>query len=146
MLLKAALKLHLPVLGICRGIQSVNVFSGGSLYQDIPSQINTAIKHRQTESAEIGTHKVTTEPDSLIRSIAGESTFTNSFHHQGVKVPSPLFRVTARAEDGMIEAMEGTGDQYVLLVQWHPEFTSGTNEVSRGIFASFVDACKRLHV
>ena len=130
-----------PVLGICRGIQSVNVFSGGSLYQDIPSQYNTVLKHRQNESAETGTHKVITEPGSLIRKIAGESTYTNSFHHQGVKKPSPLFSVTARAEDGMIEAMEGKGDNFVLLVQWHPEFTSGTNEVSARIFSSFVEAC-----
>lgn len=139
-----ALSTGKPLLGICRGIQSVNVFSGGSLYQDIPSQIKTETLHRQTVSAETDTHYVDIEPDSLIYSIAGCGRIkTNSFHHQAVKTPSPLFRVTARAEDGVIEAMEGKDVPFALLVQWHPEFTSAKEGVSRRIFSSFIEACSK---
>lgn len=132
-----------PVLGICRGIQSVNVFSGGSLYQDIPSQIDTKTLHRQSEPATEGTHFVNIKPGSLLHRITGEERIlTNSFHHQCVKSHPERFSVCAEADDGVIEAMEGTGDGFVLLVQWHPEFTTGENSVSAGIFRAFVEACR----
>ena len=131
-----------PVLGICRGIQSVNVFSGGSLYQDVPSQIKSDVIHRQTIRADVDTHYVNIEPGSLMHSIAGADRITvNSFHHQCVKTPSKFFRVTARADDGVIEAMEGVGDSFALLVQWHPEFTTFEEGVSRRIFKTFIEAC-----
>ena len=142
----AALSLIVPsdksVLGICRGIQSVNVGFGGTLWQDIPSQYGGAVTHRQTIPGDQPIHEVTVERKSRLFEITKtEKIMTNSFHHQGVKTAGKGLRVTARASDGMIEALESDGDRFVLLVQWHPEITND-NEISKGIFKSFIDSIK----
>jgi len=129
-----------PVLGICRGIQSVNVGFGGTLWQDIPSQCEGALVHRQTIPGDQPSHEVTVVPGTRIFDITKkEKIMTNSFHHQAVKVPGKGLRVTARASDGMIETLEGEGDRFVLLIQWHPEITND-NEISKGIFKAFINS------
>jgi putative glutamine amidotransferase len=131
-----------PVLGICRGIQSVNVGFGGTLWQDIPSQCEGALVHRQTIPGDQPSHEVTVLPGTRLFGITGkEKIMTNSFHHQAVKTPGKGLRVTARASDGMTEALEYEGDRFVLLVQWHPEITNDS-EISKGIFKSFIDSVK----
>lgn len=140
--MRLILKTDKPILGICRGIQSVNVGMGGTLYQDIPSQRPSDICHRQTAPATEPTHKVTVEDGTLLRSLLKETVMTNSFHHQGVKDPAPGLRVAARAGDGMIEALESTTDRFILLVQWHPEFTHSTDPASDALFSAFIKAAR----
>ena len=143
--MRLILKTDKPILGICRGIQSVNVGMGGTLYQDIPSQHPSDICHRQTAPATEPTHKVTVEDGTLLRSLLKKTVMTNSFHHQGVKDPAPGLRVAARADDGMIEALESTTDRFILLVQWHPEFTHSTDPSSDALFSAFIKAARGDH-
>lgn len=114
-----------PILGICLGIQVLTVALGGNLYQDIPTQVPSELCHREpalvTEDRWRVAHTVLTEEGSLIRSLSGAAEIgVNSFHHQAVKTPAPGFHVTARASDGLTEAVE-SADGNILAVQWHPE-------------------------
>lgn len=137
------LKTNKPIMGICRGIQSVNVGMGGTLYQDIPSQRPSDVCHRQSAPATEPTHEVRTLEGTFLRSVSGERFMTNSFHHQGVKDPAPGLRVAALAADGMIEALESVDDRFILLVQWHPEFTHSSDPVSDALFTAFINAAKQ---
>ena len=121
--IKLALERGIPLLGICRGHQLLNVACGGTLYQDLPSQVRTGLlKHRQQAPAWYGTHRVTLEPNSLFAKILGTTTIvTNSFHHQAVKDVAPGFVVTGRSADGVVETMEMIGNPKVFSVQFHPE-------------------------
>ena len=121
-LIKLATDINLPILGICRGEQGLNIALGGTLYQDIPSQLKTEINHSQTEVGSEPTHIVNIEPDSRLAKILGTtSLMTNSFHHQSVKDVAPHFRAVAHSEDGVIEAIEAYPHRNILAVQWHPE-------------------------
>ncbi|MDF2660087.1 MAG: gamma-glutamyl-gamma-aminobutyrate hydrolase [Paenibacillus sp.] len=132
-----------PIFAICRGEQVLNVALGGSLYQDIYSQCKT-IQHSQKAPTSHLSHAVTADEGSLVARIAGTTSFkVNSFHHQAVKQPAPGMRITARAGDGTVEAIESeSGDRFVLGVQWHPEETAGTDDISRKLFEAFVEACR----
>ena len=122
-LVKQAVDRQIPVLGICRGCQLINVAFGGSLIQDIPSQVlESTVNHNQEEAREIATHSVRISPESRLYQITQtEQIMVNSFHHQAVKVVAPGFEAVASAEDGMIEAIESTEEKVILGVQWHPE-------------------------
>ena len=110
-----------PVFGICRGIQLMNVYSGGTLWQDIPSQRGIAPEvHTQREHRSVVTHPVETAEGSLMRALFGERITVNSHHHQAVKTPGAHWRVTASAPDGIVEAMEHENGLW-YAVQWHPE-------------------------
>lgn len=118
----AALELKLPVLGICRGIQILNVALGGTLIQDIPSQVSSSIIHRTTSNDGYASHKVCVEKGSILHSIVEADSFTvNSFHHQALKKLGRGLSVTAKSDDGIIEAVELNSCGNVLGVQWHPE-------------------------
>ena len=123
LLARLAANRQIPVLGICRGIQVMNAALGGSLYQDIYSQEEgKLIKHSQDLDRAYASHTVRIEEDSLLAKIMGQTTLpVNSFHHQAVKEPAPGFRVSARATDGIIEAIESKEYKSMLGVQWHPE-------------------------
>lgn len=111
----------LPVLGICRGMQLVNVALGGSLYQDISLAGAAPLLHRQNAPRSATIHKVEISPDSeLYRLLGSSAVYTNSMHHQAVRRAGEGLRVVARAPDGIAEAMENA-DGSLLLVQWHPE-------------------------
>lgn len=101
-----------PIIGICRGIQVINVFFKGTLYQDIPSLYPSALQHSQA------THPVYLPQDTLLSKFFPHSLIVNSFHHQNIHVPSPLFRINAKSIDGLIEGIE---NDLVVAVQWHPE-------------------------
>ena len=123
LLARLAANRQIPVLGICRGIQVMNAALGGSLYQDIYSQEEgKLIKHSQDLDRAYASHTVRIEEDSLLAKIMGQTTLpVNSFHHQAVREPAPGFRVSARATDGIIEAIESKEYKSMLGVQWHPE-------------------------
>jgi gamma-glutamyl-gamma-aminobutyrate hydrolase PuuD len=121
--LDAALERELPVLGICRGMQVLNVYFGGTLYQDLPTQWGTDAVHYQEKPWGEHSHQVRCEDESLLHGILGECLplEINSFHHQAVKDLAPNVRPTAVATDGLIEGVEAVDHDWVVGVQWHPE-------------------------
>ena len=123
LLIRLATDRHIPVLGICRGIQMLAAALGGKLYQDIKTQHGAdSLEHSQSIARGLPSHEVRIEKDSLLYSLMGTETLAvNSFHHQAVREVPAGFRVTAVAPDGIIEAMESTAFSSILGVQWHPE-------------------------
>lgn len=141
-LLDRALKRRLPVLGICRGLQLINVHSLGTLYQDLPSDKPTEIDHQQTESRGEATHAVTlTEPQSILAGCFRGICQVNSMHHQAVRHIGRGLKATARSEDGFVEALEKADGYPLLAVQWHPEEMTERPE-QRKIFEQFVARCR----
>ena len=143
-LIRAALEQNMPLFAICRGLQTLNVALGGTLYQDIPSEYPTDLHHQQSDRhipRDEFTHSIEIVPDSRLRAIVGAGTMqTNSLHHQALRdVASPLL-VTARASDGIIEAAESPAHRYVVGVQFHPEETAARDEKSRRLFEAFAQA------
>ena len=118
-----ALDWGMPILGICRGIQVLNVAAGGSLYQDIPSQINGQhLQHSQQAPRWYPTHAISITPGSLLEQALGtEQARVNSFHHQAVKIPGAGLSITAKSRDGIIEGLESHSHKFACGVQWHPE-------------------------
>jgi putative glutamine amidotransferase len=136
-LLKHAEESNLPVLGICFGVQSLNVFRGGRLVQDVPSEVHNAVIHDES------THKVRIENGTLLSKLAGVTDLeVNSFHHQSVERPGTNLRVVATAPDGVIEAVEDVSGRFVVGVQWHPERGWRENEFSRRLFSAFIQATR----
>ncbi|MBK9165637.1 MAG: gamma-glutamyl-gamma-aminobutyrate hydrolase family protein [Acidobacteria bacterium] len=141
----AADQLGLPILGICFGMQILNVVRGGSLVQDIPSEVPKALKHEQGMPLERLSHRIDIENGSVLAEIAsaedGERR-VNSHHHQSVKAVGSGLQISARAADGVIEAVEGTDrSRFQIGVQWHPELCWGFDRFSRELFEQFVEAC-----
>lgn len=114
-----------PVLGVCRGLQLINVAFGGTLYQDIPTQLPKALVHRNAKAYDQHFHDLRIDPQSRLCQVLNGQTeaVVNSIHHQGIKDLAREFVVEARCpHDGMIEAIRWNGPGYVAAVQWHPEF------------------------
>jgi putative glutamine amidotransferase len=135
----------IPLLGICFGMQALNVARGGSIFQDIEAQIPNALKHEQGAPLERSSHAIEIENESLLAGLAGNKTCArvNSHHHQSIKAVGKNLKATARAKDGVLECIEDTrGDRFVLGVQWHPELSWKTDELSRNIFETFIANCK----
>lgn len=142
-LVKAALQRDMPVLGICRGIQVLNVAAGGTLYQDIQCQVPRAIQHNQRAPRWYPSHEVRLDGDTLLASIyQADSLRVNSFHHQAVKVAAPVFRVSAKAKDAVVEGIESREHRFVVGVQWHPESMVDRYPAQRLLFAAFVKAAR----
>jgi len=145
MVLAEAEKLNKSVLGICFGMQVLNVSRGGTLLQDIETDIENCVKHEQGKPLARNSHSIEIEPESLLsRLITNEDNVrVNSHHHQAVGKVGKNLRSTAWAKDGVIECIEDTrNDRFVLGVQWHPELSWKTDALSRNIFESFISACK----
>lgn len=141
-LLKQCLEKDIPVLGICRGIQFLNVYLGGTLYQDLPTQHPTEVEHHQKPPYDVPVHRVDIAEDSKLFRILGKKTLSvNSYHHQAVKSLAETLKAMAVSEDGIIEAVEMPGKKFVWALQWHPEFSHKTDENSRMIFHEFVNKC-----
>lgn len=145
-LLSHAVERRLPVLAVCRGIQILNVAQGGTLYQDVASQVPASIKHDYfptptSPSRKFLAHDVTVKPGSRLGEILGRSVVpVNSMHHQAIKELAPGLRATAYAPDGIIEGVEGEGESYVVAVQWHPEELTETMPEMRRLFVAFIEA------
>lgn len=137
-----------PILGICRGLQLINIGLGGTIYQDLACRPHsgTAVAHNQPFAYDIPCHMVTAEPGTMLSKMAGHSEGctlnVNSMHHQGIKTPAPNLTVSAYARDGLIEAVEKSDYPYLTGVQWHPEYLWQTDETALHIFQSFANACR----
>lgn len=138
-LIRKAVAKGIPLLGICRGVQVLNVAMGGTLIQDIPSEIENPIQHRQNGPRNYGSHTIKIEKGSLMAQLLGENDIAvNSFHHQAVKDVAPGYKVTATAKDGIIEAIESQ-DGKSFGVQFHPEgFVSAGDKTFLPIFQHLV--------
>jgi len=145
-LVREVFKLKKPIFGICRGIQVLNVAMGGTLYQDIPSQIKNSdvLKHSQAAPRWYPTHEISIVGNSNVWSSFNCNTIrVNSFHHQAVKNVAPGFKVTSAASDGVIESIEFDGDIFVMGVQWHPEHMWKKDPIYLRIFELFVEAAAK---
>ena len=139
-----ALDKNMPILGICGGEQAINVCLGGSLYQDIRTQVTGAEEHEQSGRKEAGGHMVTITAGTRLHGIVGNDRLeVNTTHHQAVKTPGKGLVVNAVASDGLIEGIESTQHDFVLGVQWHPEVLSPNREAHHRIFTAFIVACER---
>jgi putative glutamine amidotransferase len=123
-----------PVLGICRGAQLINVAFGGTLYQDVGTQLPGGVTHRDEDAYDRHSHELLIEKGSALARLYGEAPrLVNSLHHQSVDRPGSGLVVEARAPDGVVEAIRWTGSSYVVGVQWHPELhPSGASHLLDG--------------
>lgn len=143
-LINAANKHKKPILGICRGVQIINTFFGGTLYQDISYAKGAHLKHFQSTSMGALTHTINIEKGSFLYDVLGNKTITNSYHHQAVNKVAPGFKITAHSKDNIIEGIEKIDDgNFIVGVQFHPEMMSeGNHENGLKIFEAFISACK----
>ena len=142
-LLKFAEENNIPVLGICRGMQIINVAHGGNLYQDLSYRKEKTLKHSQNQTPTLVTHTVKADPNSKIANILGKDEFlTNSFHHQLVKEVAPDFTVAAKCVDGVVEAIENK-DASVIGVQWHPEMLHRVVPFQNNLFKHIINNAKK---
>ena len=148
-LLEGALARRTPILGICRGVQMINVGFGGTLYQDLKEDAQAPLPHRQTElgkSRQEPTHNVlVTDSESTLGAIVPGACRVNSLHHQAVKRLGRGLKVTARSEDGFVEAVESAEEYpFLVAVQWHPEEMVNNSAEQRELFARFVGKCREV--
>ncbi len=139
-----ALERDLPTLGICRGMQTLNVACGGTLYQDLASQRPQVAQHEHGDSPRSYlAHTIAIERGSRLGEILGVAEArVNSLHHQAVKQPGAGAQVVAWAADGVAEGMEAPDHRFVVAVQYHPEELVATDALSRRLFAAFAQACR----
>ncbi len=141
-------RLNLPLLAICYGMQALNVVRGGSLIQDIESQVSKSIKHEQGNPANRNSHSLKIASDSILAELNSvkktkETIRVNSSHHQAIKRIGKNLRAVAWAKDGVIECVQDTRkSRFALGVQWHPEVTADFDQLSREVFELFVEKCR----
>lgn len=134
----------LPMLGICRGIQMMNVYFGGTLYQDIPGQLETDVRHSMEKPYHRSCHTCDLVPGTPLSDLTGEASIgVNSHHHQAVKAPAPGFQVMARCPDSVIEAIYDPSADFRWGIQWHPERIWDIEPSSAKVFEAFLEACKK---
>lgn len=141
--MKRAFERDLPILGVCRGMQIMNVFFGGTIIQDIPSQVEGAIGHKQASKRGALAHSVEVVTPKLKTIFEDEVFRVNTFHHQSVGMLGEGLTLSAVAKDGVIEAIEHEDHPYCISVQWHPEELAPLGNLhAQRLFSSFVEACK----
>lgn len=137
--MKYVMEKDLPVLGVCRGMQLINVALGGTLHQDVVHHMN--IVHRQSDGM-VYWHDIAFEGDSMLRQLVPSERYpVNSYHHQAVDALGDGLVPTAYNPDGLIEAFERPASRFLMAVQWHPEVSYFKDSFSRKIFARFLEAC-----
>lgn len=142
LLLKLAMAMKKPILGICRGVQLLNIGLGGDIYQDIPSQFKEdfPIAHTQPFGYDIPSHTIAAEGGTLLAAIARDSVIrVNSMHHQAVRNVAPGLVASGHAPGGLVEAIEMPEYPFLLGVQWHPEYLWEEDNAARRIFETFVE-------
>jgi len=148
LVIEAAEKRRMPILGICYGMQAINVARGGSLIQDIGSQLENSLKHEQGRPVDRYSHSVKVDRESLLGSFDsiranGDEVRVNSHHHQAVGRVGRDLRAAAWAKDGVIECIQDIRPEFFVLgVQWHPELAWNRDPLSMDIFGSFIDRCR----
>lgn len=137
-LAKAAVSAGKPIMGICRGMQVINVALGGTLYQDLSEDPHQTLKHSQDAPGNFPSHHVNTAKDSRLFQLVGARPYVNSRHHQALNQIAPALKVTAWADDQVPEAVESKDSNQILAVQWHPENMFKHYDYSRAIFADLI--------
>jgi putative glutamine amidotransferase len=133
----------MPVLGICFGVQSINVHRGGSLIQDIPSLVSNPIIHDEDDPHPPARHLVRLMSDSLVGRLTGLSEMeVNSYHHQAVQRPGRNLRAVAVSPDGVVEALEDTTGRFIVGVQWHPERGWREDPASKALFTALIEQAR----
>ncbi|CAN5382100.1 gamma-glutamyl-gamma-aminobutyrate hydrolase family protein [soil metagenome] len=141
-------RLNMPLLAICYGMQALNVVRGGSLIQDIESQLPGSFKHEQGTPSTRNSHSLTIDQDGFLAGLdavknADGPVRVNSSHHQAIGTLGANLKAAAWAKDGVVECIHDTRpDRFVLGVQWHPELSSSTDRLSEEIFEVFVEKCR----
>ena len=142
-LFRAARARGIPVLAICGGLQLANVACGGTLIQDIASAVPGALGHRSARGAPASRHAVRIEAGTLLARVLGRRMAqVNSYHHQAADRVGRTLRVSARAPDGVVEALEGTEGASLIAVQWHPERMAADDPVQRRLFAWLIRSAR----
>jgi len=145
-LLQAALDRDLPVLGVCGGMQLLNVACGGTLYQDLRRELPSAGQHEMEGDRRLPSHEVSVTAGTQLAAATGPgSLMVNSTHHQAVKKVGAGLVVSAVAPDGMVEAIEMPERRFALGVQWHPELLVKSVPINRGLYRAFVTAAGQRH-
>jgi putative glutamine amidotransferase len=146
LLIEAAERRGIPIFAICFGMQVLNVSRGGTLIQDIGSQLPDAIKHEQGAPRDRPSHRITLSEQTKLSSIAGvEAAVVNSHHHQAIETLGADLVATAWSTDGVIEALEDPRpDRFIVAVQWHPELGWERDPISQRLFAAFVAEAAKL--
>jgi putative glutamine amidotransferase len=141
-LLEVALRAQIPVLGICRGLQVINVHFGGTLVQDLPAEPSTAVRHAHDGPRDDLAHTLQVEPGTRLGDLLGGGTLlVNSLHHQGIDFLAPRLRVAARSGDGLVEGIEARDGIWVVGVQFHPEELIKDHHFALQLFQGFADQC-----
>ncbi|MGB7755054.1 MAG: gamma-glutamyl-gamma-aminobutyrate hydrolase family protein [Salinisphaera sp.] len=139
---RAALERSLPILAICRGLQVVNTVLGGTLYEDLPAEFESAVAHRVIPHTPTR-HGVRVEPGTRLASILGASeTESVSWHHQGIRSLGEGLKPIAHADDGLIEAAELPAHPWCIGVQWHPELSAAEDRAQQRLFDAFVEQAR----
>jgi putative glutamine amidotransferase len=139
-----ALQRDLPVLGICAGMQLINVQFGGKLYQHLPEELPGTLAHEQPDDRRQPSHPVRVLAGTLLaKTLAAGETWVNSSHHQGVRVLGAGLTASAFSPDGLIEALEAPGHRFLVGVQWHPELLIRSTPIQLELFRSLLDAARR---
>lgn len=135
-----AMERDMPILGICRGIQTINVFQGGTLYQDLPTEHPSEVVHNMEKPYDRISHQVTLS-GPIRELLAADRLGVNSIHHQAIKDLGKDLQAMAVSDDQVVEAVWHPKKRFVWGVQWHPEFSFQVDENSQKIIKAFVDAC-----
>ena len=138
---KKALILNMPILGICRGIQILNVAAGGTLYQDISYSIQSPILHNQNSHLSDTCHPIKITLNTIIYNILGKKYIVNSAHHQAVKNLGNNFIISSISPDGIIESIEMQNKNFVVGFQWHPEMLALKDDTMLNLFIKFINSC-----
>jgi len=142
-LFAAARQRGMPILGICRGIQLINVALGGTLWQHLPGERPSPIAHDRSDARSLRTHGISLEAGSRAAAVLGRTALdVNSFHHQGIRDLAAPLRASGWASDGLVDAVEGmSGEPWLLAVQWHPEeMYDDASAPERGLFRALAEA------
>lgn len=141
-LFESAMFKDIPVLGICRGIQLMNVMLGGTLYQDLKKEHPSTVDHHMQAPYDRPVHIVNVYEHTILSNIMGAGCYpVNSYHHQAIRDIAQTAEVMAVSDDGLIESISVPGQRFAVGVQWHPEFIYNKDEKAKKLIQAFLDAC-----